>query len=195
MSFIPPISRSVVLYCTMVVNQPQLNLMTSLFLPITHACTLQANVMATNFIDLIIRSQEKDTYVKISPYECSYGFRSSKFLREVLDMTMAIIPVSTSSPAYGTKKHWSLTTSAAGNRVIKSSTNNINQFDFPIVIEDSNFHDIMAILEYVHKGSDGIDFRAVSAVKYAKTAQYLMIESLHDLLVLWSYKTITGKPN
>jgi hypothetical protein len=42
------------------------------------------------------------------------------------------------------------------------------------------------------QGIEGIDFTKVSALKYARTAQYLMIEALLDHLIILSYNTITG---
>jgi hypothetical protein len=48
------------------------------------------------------------------------------------------------------------------------------------------------LINHCIKGVEGIDFNKVSALKYAKTAQYLMIESLHNYLIVLSYNIITG---
>ena len=46
----------------------------------------QEDIKKENFIDLYIRSREKDELITISPYECGYGFRRSRFLYQLLTM-------------------------------------------------------------------------------------------------------------
>ena len=105
--------------------------------------------MAANAVELTIRSIDRSTVVKISPYECAYGFRSSQFLRDLLNESRGFTYSKSIKDESARPFKYSRT-------IVKAPVSKkcINTF---VVVEDSNHHNIMAALEYIHKVSNDRD--------------------------------------
>jgi hypothetical protein len=144
---------------------------------------LPDSVVSEHFVDLVIISRDRSVTVKVSPYECSYGFRRSKFLRQILKSLTPprrLLLPSCQSPRLRGSYSISLTPSID------------DMDDIATVVEDSSCQDIRAALEFIHMGYESLNFTAVPAMKYAKTAEFLMIRALREHLLVLSFTTITG---